>query len=81
MLNLNIVKCGTDVKGTAVGNCLLQLNMIIFFILAKKGWSIDVLNDTLDDELIKKRFKKEILLFYLLTTILRMEVKKMFLKH
>lgn len=58
MLNLNIVKCGTDVKGTAVGNCLLQLNMIIFFILAKKGWSIDVLNDTLDDELIKKEIQK-----------------------
>lgn len=52
-INIGVVDCTTNAKGTGVGACFVGMNDAQFFILVKKGWSI-ALATTFDESAVKE---------------------------
>lgn len=51
-INIGVVDCATNTRGTGIAGCFVGMNDPQFFILAKKGWSIAT-SSTLDEDAIK----------------------------
>lgn len=52
MISVGVLNCTTAGKGTGINGCLSMLNVIQNFILARKGWSVNVATDSLDQDAI-----------------------------